>query len=87
MTCCHARAPRLLSAALLRQPAHRCCRLRWPAPPQVRSFAKEGARLGAYEQAQRTTLRWGLRSAALDGCFFPLSNMLASGGWEAGGPL
>lgn len=47
---------------------------------QVRSFAKEGAMLGSYEHAQQETLRFGLRSAALDGVFFPLNNALATGG-------
>lgn len=46
----------------------------------VRSFAKEGAMRGSYETAQGRTLHYGLRAAALEGCFFPLTNSLATGG-------
>jgi hypothetical protein len=46
----------------------------------VRAFAKEGAAGEAYAAAQRRTLRFGLRSAALEGFFLPLNGALATGG-------
>jgi ABC-type multidrug transport system fused ATPase/permease subunit len=45
----------------------------------VRSFAKEAAMLGSYEAAQERTLHYGLRSARLEGFFFPLNSSLATG--------
>lgn len=46
---------------------------------QVRAFAKEAALLGNYEGAQRQTLRYGLRSAKLDGAFMATNSSLATG--------
>jgi hypothetical protein len=46
---------------------------------QVRSFAKEGAMAESYAAAQRATLRFGLRSAALEALFLPLNWSLATG--------
>ena len=37
-----------------------------------------------YEEAQRQTLAYGLRSARLDGGFMSSNSSLATGGWEGG---
>lgn len=46
----------------------------------MRAFAKEVGMKGRYEAAQEETLRYGMRSAALDGAFLSLNSSLATGG-------
>lgn len=49
---------------------------------QVRSFAKEGGVRDRYEAAQKDTLKYGLRSAVLDGAFSSVNSSMATGvGW------
>ena len=44
---------------------------------QVRSFAKEGAACDKYADAQGECLKWGLKTALLEGWFFAFSGTLA----------
>ena len=44
---------------------------------QVRSFAKEGTACERYSTAQGDCLRWGLKTAKLEGFFFAFSGFLA----------
>lgn len=52
---------------------------------QVRAFAKEGAMERRYDAAQRRTLGYGLRSAALDGAFMGVNSTVATGEGGAAG--
>lgn len=45
---------------------------------QVRSFAKEGAACDKYAAAQGDCLRWGLKTASLEGFFFSLNGTAAN---------
>ena len=45
---------------------------------QVRSFAKEGAACDKYAAAQGDCLRWGLKTARLEGAFFSLNGTAAN---------
>ena len=45
----------------------------------MRSFAKEEATLGRYDDAQRAALRFGLRSALLEGFFLSANSAVATG--------
>ena len=59
-------------------------RAAFPTRRQVRSFAREGATLKAYEQAQGESMSQGLRAAAADGVFTAVNGTLATSElWEA----